>query len=78
MLIGQHGSLCPIKFSEDLFQKKSINASGNRTTSKPTKPIGIIMGDDTKEQGVEDETAAGLKCPSKKQSVKEIIKKGKK
>ena len=36
------------------------------------------MGDDTKEQGVEKETAAGLKCLTKKQSVKEINKEGKK
>merc|ERR1712156_395573 len=57
-------------------KKKSINASGNRTTSKPTEPIGIVMGDDTKEQGVEKETAAGLKCLTKKQSVKEINKEG--
>ena len=63
---------------KNFFQKKSINASGNRTTSKPTEPIGIVMGDDTKEQGVEKETAAGLKCLTKKQSVKEINKEGKK
>merc|ERR1712223_145984 len=48
----------------------SINACGNfKTTSKPpTKPISI-MGDETKDQGVEKETD-DLKCLSETRSVK--------
>merc|ERR1719210_1958422 len=46
-------------------KKKSINASGNHTTPKPTQPISI-MGDEVKEQRVENETT-DLQCLLKTQ-----------
>merc|ERR1712156_1044751 len=53
-------------------KKKSINASGNfKTTSTltPTRPISI-MGDETKEQGVENKKTDDSQCLSETRSVK--------
>merc|ERR1719238_2580974 len=52
-------------------KKKSINASGNHNTSKPTQPTQpiSIMGDEIKEQGLEKEKT-GLPCLPKTEYLK--------
>merc|ERR1711935_692269 len=52
-------------------KKKSINASGNHNTSKPTQPTQpiSIMGDEIKEQGLEKEKT-GLQCLPKTEYLK--------